>query len=101
MIALPAASMIAKNSMTYELWTVRRPGEPELKGKFFASKSEPIAPADQVEISRRLGITLTSDTLFEVTSQSVDESFLPPEPHFRGESGRKYWVYQMDQQSPV
>src|SRR5258708_26117169 len=34
---------------------------------------------------------------FERTWKSADESFLPPEPDFRGENGRKFWVYQMDQ----
>jgi hypothetical protein len=48
-----------------------------------------------------LGISLTPDTLFEATLQSADKSFLPPEPDFVGENGRKFWVYRMDQQLPV
>jgi hypothetical protein len=38
---------------------------------------------------------------FASTYKSADKSFLPPEPDFRGENGRKYRVYRMDQQLPV
>jgi hypothetical protein len=49
----------------------------------------------------RLGIWLTPDTLFEATYKSADESSLPPEPDFRGENGRQFWVYRLDQPLPV
>ena len=87
--------------MVNALWTVRRPGESELRGRFFASGFGPIPPAEKMAICRHLGISLTPDTLLETTSQSADESFLSPEPDFTGENGRNFWVYRMDQQLPV
>ena len=87
--------------MAHQLWTVRRPGESELRGRFFVSEFGPISPAEKMAICRHLGISLTPDTIVESTSQSADESSLPPEPDFRGENGRKFWVYQMDQPLPV
>jgi hypothetical protein len=91
-----------KNLMAHQLWTVRRWGEEtELRDRFFASDSGSPSPAEKMAICRHLGISLTPDTLFEATHKSTDESFLPPEPDFRGENGRKFWVYQMDQQLPV
>ena len=85
-----------KNLMAHQLWTVRSLREFELLGRFFASESGPPSDADKREICTRLGITLTPNTLFEGTGRSADESFLPPEPDFRGESGRKFWVYRPD-----
>jgi len=75
--------------------------EAELRGRFFASGSGPPSPVDKMAICHILGISLTPDTLFEATLQSADKSFLPPEPDFVGENGRKFWVYRMDQQLPV
>jgi hypothetical protein len=87
--------------MAHQLWTVRRPGESELRGRFFASGVGPISPAEKKEICPLLGITLRPDTLFERTWKSADESFLPPEPDFTSENGRRFWVYRLDQQLPV
>jgi hypothetical protein len=53
--------------MTLDLWTGRRPGEPELRGRFYVSGFGPIPPSDQMTICRRLRITLTPDTFFEAT----------------------------------
>ena len=87
--------------MAHQLWTVRIPGESELKGRFFASGVGPISSAEKKEISPLLGISLTPETLFEGTGRSADESFLPPEPDFRGENGRKFWVYRTNDPLPV
>jgi hypothetical protein len=87
--------------MAHQLWTVRRPGESELLGRFFVSGFGPIPLAEKMAICRHRGISLTPDTLLEATTQSADESFLPPEPDFRGENGRKFWVYGRDQPLPV
>ena len=87
--------------MAHQLWIVRRSAESELRGRFFASESGPPSPADKMAICPLLGITLTPDTLFERTWKSADESFLPPEPDFISESGRRFWVYRLDQQLPV
>jgi hypothetical protein len=87
--------------MAHQLWTVRRPGESELRGRFFASGVGPISPAEKKEICPLLGITLRPDTLFERTWKSADESFLPPEPDFTSENGRRFWVYRLDQQLPL
>jgi hypothetical protein len=76
--------------MAHQLWTVRRPGESELLGRFFVSGFGPIPPAEKMAICRHLGITLTPNTLFEGTYESASELFLPPEPDFRGENGRKF-----------
>jgi hypothetical protein len=87
--------------MAHQLWTVRRWGEEtELRGRFFASDSGPPSPAEKMAICRHLGISLTPDALLEATSQSADESSLPPEPDLVGENGRKFWVYRLDQQLP-
>jgi hypothetical protein len=87
--------------MAQQLWIVRRSAESELRGRFFVSESGPISPADKKEICPILGITLTPDTLFERTWKSAEESFLPPEPDFISESGRRFWVYRMDEQLPI
>jgi hypothetical protein len=87
--------------MTRQFWTVRLPGESRSQGRFYASGSGPISSADKIEICHRLGIWLTSDTLFEPTHKIADKSSLPPEPDFVGENGRQFWVYRMDQQLPI
>jgi hypothetical protein len=87
--------------MAHQLWIVRRSGESELRGLFYASGLGPISRAEKMAICRLLRISLTPDTLFQRTWKSADESFLPPEPDFRGEKGRKFWVYQMDQPLPI
>jgi hypothetical protein len=93
--------LIAKILMAHQFWTVRRPAESKLRGRFYASGGGPISSVDKIEICRRLGIWLTPDTLFEPAFKSVEESFLSPEPDFTGENGRNFWVYRMDQQLPI
>ena len=87
--------------MAHQLWTVRRLGELELQGRFFASESGLHSDADKMAICRVLGISLTPDTLFEGTGRSADESFLRSRSYFTGENGRKFWVYRMDEQLPI
>ncbi len=87
--------------MAHQLWIVRRSGASELRGRFYASGFGPPSPAEKMAICRHLGITLTPDTLFERTWKTAEESFLRPEPDFISESGRRFWVYRLDQQLPV
>jgi hypothetical protein len=87
--------------MTLQGWIVRIPGEQKLRDRFYSTDSGPIAPTDKFEICRRLGITLTPDTLFETSFSGADESFFKSEPYFTGENGRKFWVYRMDDQLPI
>src|SRR5258708_40189997 len=87
--------------MTRQFWTVRLAGESRIRGRFCARGGGPISSANKIEISHRLGIWLTPDTLFEPTHKSADESSLPPEPHFEGENGMKFWAYSIDQQPPI
>ena len=87
--------------MAHQLWTVRILGELELQGRFFASESGLPSDADKMAICRILGISLTPDTILEVTGMSADESFLRSRSYFIGENGRKFWVYRMDDQLPI
>jgi hypothetical protein len=87
--------------MAHQLWIVRRSGESELRGLFYASGLGPISRVEKMVICRLLRISLTRHTLFERTWKNADESFLPPEPDFTSENGRKFWVNRLDQQLPV
>jgi hypothetical protein len=73
--------------MAHQLWTVRRLGEFELQGRFFASESGPISSADKMAICFRLGISLTPGMLFEGTGTSAYEEAMSASR--AGQSGRR------------
>jgi len=87
--------------MSNPLFTVRKLGEMELRGKFYSTDPSELSIAEKHQICQRLGFYLEDGILFEPTAFSCGELIIGRGPDITTESGRRFWVYGPDERLPA
>src|SRR5258708_5565523 len=91
------------NFMSNPLFTVSTPERhraPKLLGKFYTNDLASLSRGEKHLICEHLNLAFEDELLFEATAWACSDAVIGRPPDYTLTNGRKFWIYQSDQQLP-